>query len=58
MEIKGKSVFGGVAIGRVSVYQKKDNVVRRVKVDDVDAELQRFEDARVEAQKQLKALYE
>ena len=58
MEIKGKSVFGGVAIGRVSVYQKKDNVVRRVKVDDVDAELQRFEDARVEAQKQLKALHE
>lgn len=58
MELTGKSVFGGVAIGRISVYQKKDNVVKREKVDDVDVELERFENARVKAQEQLAGLYD
>lgn len=58
MELTGKSVFGGVAIGRISVYQKKDNVVKREKVDDVDVELERFENARVKAQEQLSGLYD
>ena len=58
MEIKGKSVFGGVAIGRISIYQKKDNVVKRVKVTDTDAEFNRYITARGEAKKQLEALYE
>ena len=28
----GKSVFGGIAIGKISVYQKKEQQVKRVKV--------------------------
>ena len=32
MEIyKGKSVFGGIAIGRISVYQKKEQQVKSTK---------------------------
>ncbi|MBR1634921.1 MAG: phosphoenolpyruvate--protein phosphotransferase [Lachnospiraceae bacterium] len=58
MELQGKSVFGGVAIGRISIYKKKDNVVKRTKVDDVDAELERFEKARVKAQEQLAGLHD
>ena len=27
----GKSVFGGIAIGKISVYQKKEQQVKRVK---------------------------
>jgi phosphoenolpyruvate-protein kinase (PTS system EI component) len=58
MELTGKSVFGGIAIGRISVYQKKESVVKRTKIDDVDAEIARFDAARVKAQDQLKGLYE
>ena len=56
MELQGKSVFGGVAIGRISIYKKKDNVVKRTKIDNVDEELDRFEKARLKAQEQLKGL--
>lgn len=58
MEMQGKSVFGGVAIGRLSIYKKSDNVVKRVKIQDTDAEFKRFEDATVKAKEQLAALYD
>ena len=29
MILEGKSVFGGIAIGKLSVYGKKDNQVKR-----------------------------
>lgn len=58
MEMQGKSVFGGVAMGRLSIYKKSDNVVKRVKISDVEAEMQRFEDATVKAKEQLAALYD
>ena len=28
MVLKGKSVFGGIAIGRLSIYNKKENQVK------------------------------
>ena len=58
MIIKGKSVFGGVAIGRLSIYKKNESVVRRVKVDDPAAEITRFENAKEIAKTQLAGLYE
>ncbi|MCR5452998.1 MAG: phosphoenolpyruvate--protein phosphotransferase [Lachnospiraceae bacterium] len=57
-EISGKSVFGGIAIGPVSIYQKSDNVVKREKTDDPEAELTRFETARETAKQQLQKLYD
>lgn len=33
----GKSVFGGIAIGKISVYQKKEQQVKRVKIDDPES---------------------
>ena len=38
MELHGKSVFGGIAMGRLSVYHKTDNAVKRTKITDVEAE--------------------
>lgn len=58
MEISGKSVYGGIAIGRLSIYQKIENQIKRKKIEDTDAEIKRFEAAREEAKKQLAGLYE
>ena len=53
MELHGKSVFGGIAMGRLSVYHKTDNAVKRTKITDIEAEKKRFEDAKEEAKRQL-----
>lgn len=58
MMIEGKSVYSGVAIGRLAIYHKADNQVKREKISDVDAELARFEEARNTAKEQLAGLYE
>lgn len=58
MVLKGKSVFGGIAIGRLSIYNKKENQVKREKITDVEAEITRFTDAKETAKEQLKGFYE
>lgn len=58
MVLEGKSVFGGIAIGRLSVYHKKDNQVKRMKVTDTDAETARFMTAKEQAKEQLATFYE
>lgn len=54
----GKSVFGGIAIGKISVYQKKEQQVKRVKMDDPEQEMARYEKAKAEGIKQLQGLYD
>ena len=54
----GKSVFGGIAIGKISVFSKKEHRIVRVKISDIDAELARFEVAKQTVLTQLAALYE
>ena len=54
----GKSVFGGVAIGKISVYQKKEQQVKRVKTDNPDQEMARYESAKAEGIRQLQGLYD
>ena len=56
--ILGKSVFGGIAIGRICVYKKGEQQVKRFKVEDTQAEIARFEAAKEEAIRQLQNLYE
>lgn len=58
VKFEGKSVFGGIAIGRLSIYNKKDNQVKRQKITDAEAEIARFEDAREKAKEQLAGFYE
>ena len=54
----GKSVFGGIAIGKISVYQKGEQQVKRVKITDADAEMERYADAKDAAVEQLQKLYD
>ena len=58
MELTGKSVFGGIAIGNLSLYRKNDNAVKRVKVEDPEVEINRFEEAKETAKAQLGQLYD
>lgn len=55
---KGKSVFSGIAIGRIYVYEKGEQQVRRTKVDDIQKEKDRYQKASETAMEQLKQLYE
>ncbi len=55
---RGKSVFGGIAIGKISVYKKGQQQVKRVKIENPDAELVRYENAKETAVEQLGKLYE
>ncbi|MDO5390883.1 MAG: phosphoenolpyruvate--protein phosphotransferase [Eubacteriales bacterium] len=54
----GKSVFGGIAIGKISVYQKGEQQVKRVKIADADAEMERYAVAKDAAVEQLQKLYD
>ena len=56
-QLKGKSIFSGIAIGRILFYSKNQQQVKRNKVDDVETELARYEDAKIKAIEQLRELY-
>ena len=56
--VRGKSVYGGVAIGRAWVYDKGDSTVKRQHINDTAKEIERFEAAKETAKEQLKNLYE
>lgn len=54
----GKSVFGGIAIGKIKVYQKGKQQIKRIRVEDSKRERERYEEAKQEAIRQLKGLYD
>ena len=54
----GKAVYKGIALGKIAVLRKTENVVKRVKIEDVAAELQRVESAKAQAIEQLGKLYD
>ena len=56
--ISGKSVFGGVSIGKLLFYKRNEKVIKRTHVDNVDEEMVRFQNAKDTAVEQLKGLYE
>lgn len=45
-------------MGKIFFYEKNNSVVKREKIEDTQAEQQRFETARAKAQEQLQNLYE
>ncbi len=55
---KGKGVYGAVAVGKVSVFRRRDVEVKRVRVEDTEPELARLEEAKEKAVAQLKQIYE
>ena len=54
----GKSVFRGIAIGKISVYRKNEQQVKRVRTEDTKGELARYEVAKAAAVEQLQELYQ
>ena len=59
MEIcHGKSVFGGIAIGKICVFSKQEKQIKRVKIEDSTSELERYAKATQTAVGQLQGLYE
>ena len=55
---QGKSVYKGMALGKISVLKKEANVVKRSKAEDPEEELKRVEAAKEKSQQQLQKLYE
>ncbi len=54
----GKSVYGGIAIGKIRVHHREGMTVKRIRVENPEGEVARFETAKLAAENQLKALYE
>jgi phosphotransferase system enzyme I (PtsI) len=56
--LEGKSVFNDICMGHISFYKRKESVIKRYKVEDTDAEIKRFEQAKEKGKMQLQSLYE
>ena len=54
----GKGVYGAIAIGKLSIFKKNDTTIKRMHVEDTEAEKARVEAAKTAACEQLQAIYE
>lgn len=57
-QFTGKSIFKGTAIGRILFYSKNQQQVKRTKVEDIEAEVARYEEAKAKAIEQLGKLHD
>lgn len=56
--LSGKSVFGGIAIGKIAFYKRNEIQIKRSRVEDTEQEVKRFEAAKEKAVSQLQELYD
>ncbi len=56
-KFSGKGVHGSVAIGKIKIIDNGGKTVRRNRIEDIDAEKNRLEDAKQSAVKQLEEIY-
>ena len=54
----GKGVYGAIAMGKISVFQKQDTLIQRTSVKDTEAEKARVEAAKAAAAEQVQAIYD
>lgn len=54
----GKAVYSGIAIGKIILLNKAEQVVKRIHIEDITGEIERFEAAKLTAVKQLQELYQ
>jgi phosphotransferase system enzyme I (PtsI) len=57
VKLKGNSVFGGIAIGKIKKYKKKNRKVKRYHIDNVNNELKRFNECKKKTEVILDSLY-
>lgn len=58
LKYQGKGVYGAVAVGKISVFNRQAISVKREKIEDTNAELERLEKAKSLAIEQLREIYE
>lgn len=56
--LEGKTVCGGIVIGKAKLYRRKESIITRYHIDSSEDEIERFEKARLSAIKELDSLYE
>ena len=54
----GKGVYSAVAIGKISLFKKQDESVSRTRIEDTEAEKNRYDKAREMSSRQLEEIYE
>ena len=57
-QFAGKSIFNGIAIGRILFYSKNQHQVKRNKVEDAETEIARYEKKKEKAIEQLQELHD
>ena len=58
LKLSGKAVYKGIVLGKITVLKKKEQQIKREKITDAEAEIERLEHAGRKAQEQLKKLYD
>ena len=58
LKLSGKAVYKGIVLGKITVLKKKEHQIKREKITDAEAEIERLEHAGRKAQEQLKKLYD
>lgn len=56
--LKGKGVYGAIALGRISVFTRREASVKRTHIENIEAEKARLEKAKEKATEQLRMIYE
>lgn len=56
--LQGKSVFGGVAIGKIQFFKRNEIQIKRSHIDDPEAEIRLFRTAKEKALSELQQLYD
>lgn len=56
--LEGKSVYGGIAIGKIAFYKRNEITIKRCHVEDTKREVKRFEEAKVKASQELQELHD
>lgn len=56
--LKGKGVYGAIALGRISVFTRREASVKRTHIEDIEAEKARLTKAKEKATEQLRTIYE
>lgn len=56
--VKGKSVFSGITMGPLALFHRNTVSTARRRIKDTDAEVERFQEARLASIEQLKGMYE
>ena len=54
----GKGVYGAVALGKISIFKRREISVKRKKIEDIEDQKKRVEEAKAQATAQLQEIYD